>query len=548
MLFGLLTLITALTISAVAIYYSVAGLVAIFAAAPIPIIIMGSVLEIGKLVTAVWLHKYWHHAVWWLKAYLSIAVLVLMLITSMGIFGFLSSAHIEQTATASENVAKIEQIDEQILNEEEIVKRAEASIAQLESSGSTQDEQIQQQIDREQARIDTAYSRVQPAIDEQNEIIIKEETRLGTDVNLYKDLITTIDKNLTSIEQNIASGNIEAVQALVGVEADGNLGPATERAIESFRSAQNSEKQRLTDLITTNSKNITSTVIDAARVEIQRQRSLAEAEVASSNELISRLRQQLGTVDVEEQSRLITEQRQTIQSTRVRLETLTQEKFELETSYRKLEAEVGPVKYLAEFIYGTTADSDLLEEAVRWVIVIIIFVFDPLAVLLLIASQYTFEINSRNKKETISNNEEEKNELPNPTDVERPITVNDSGPDSNFPAFHSQRSFIKVPDEDDRAGDNGRDITETLARVEPITKEEELRELEYLAKEQQEDFNNDKESWKHDHPDQTLKKYKTLFIQGKIDNLPWEGYTDYKQNEEQNENSLFQKLRNNDNN
>lgn len=548
MLFGLLTLITALTISAVAIYYSVAGLVAIFAAAPIPIIIMGSVLEIGKLVTAVWLHKYWHHAVWWLKAYLSIAVLVLMLITSMGIFGFLSSAHIEQTATASENVAKIEQIDEQILNEEEIVKRAEASIAQLESSGSTQDEQIQQQIDREQARIDTAYSRVQPAIDEQNEIIIKEETRLGTDVNLYKDLITTIDKNLTSIEQNIASGNIEAVQALVGVEADGNLGPATERAIESFRSAQNSEKQRLTDLITTNSKNITSTVIDAARVEIQRQRSLAEAEVASSNELISRLRQQLGTVDVEEQSRLITEQRQTIQSTRVRLETLTQEKFELETSYRKLEAEVGPVKYLAEFIYGTTADSDLLEEAVRWVIVIIIFVFDPLAVLLLIASQYTFEINSRNKKETISNNEEEKNELPNPTDVERPITVNDSGPDSNFPAFHSQRSFIKVPDEDDRAGDNGRDITETLARVEPITKEEELRELEYLAKEQQEDFNNDKESWKHDHPDQTLKKYKTLFIQGKINNLPWEGYTDYKQNEEQNENSLFQKLRNNDNN
>lgn len=548
MLFGLLTLITALTISAVAIYYSVAGLVAIFAAAPIPIIIMGSVLEIGKLVTAVWLHKYWHHAVWWLKAYLSIAVLVLMLITSMGIFGFLSSAHIEQTATASENVAKIEQIDEQILNEEEIVKRAEASIAQLESSGSTQDEQIQQQIDREQARIDTAYSRVQPAIDEQNEIIIKEETRLGTDVNLYKDLITTIDKNLTSIEQNIASGNIEAVQALVGVEADGNLGPATERAIESFRSAQNSEKQRLTDLITTNSKNITSTVIDAARVEIQRQRSLAEAEVASSNELISRLRQQLGTVDVEEQSRLITEQRQTIQSTRVRLETLTQEKFELETSYRKLEAEVGPVKYLAEFIYGTTADSDLLEEAVRWVIVIIIFVFDPLAVLLLIASQYTFEINSRNKKETISNNEEEKNELPNPNDVERPITVNDSGPDSNFPAFHSQRSFIKVPDEDDRAGDNGRDITETLARVEPITKEEELRELEYLAKEQQEDFNNDKESWKHDHPDQTLKKYKTLFIQGKINNLPWEGYTDYKQNEEQNENSLFQKLRNNDNN
>ena len=89
MIFGLLTLITALSISAVAIYYSVAGLMAIFAAAALPIMIMGGVLEIGKLVTAVWLHKYWKQATWWLKSYLSIAVVVLMFITSMGIFGFL---------------------------------------------------------------------------------------------------------------------------------------------------------------------------------------------------------------------------------------------------------------------------------------------------------------------------------------------------------------------------------------------------------------------------------------------------------------------------
>src|SRR6056297_589747 len=114
MLIGILTLITALCISAVAIYYSVAGLVAIFAAAAIPIIIMGGVLEVSKLVTAVWLHRNWREATWWLKSYLTAAVVVLMFITSMGIFGFLSKAHIEQTAGAQQSAAQIEQLEEQI--------------------------------------------------------------------------------------------------------------------------------------------------------------------------------------------------------------------------------------------------------------------------------------------------------------------------------------------------------------------------------------------------------------------------------------------------
>ena len=107
MLLGILTFLSALTISAVAIYYSVAGLAAIFAAAVIPIIIMGVSLEVGKLVTAVWLHRHWSRAAWWLKTYLSIAVIVLMFITSMGIFGFLSKAHIEQTSMSQEQVALI---------------------------------------------------------------------------------------------------------------------------------------------------------------------------------------------------------------------------------------------------------------------------------------------------------------------------------------------------------------------------------------------------------------------------------------------------------
>ena len=125
MALAILVLITALCISAVAIYYSVAGLVAIFAAAAVPIMIMGGILEIGKLVTAVWLHKYWRQATWWLKSYLSVAVIVLMFITSMGIFGFLSKAHIEQTSAGEESVAQVQQIVSEVDRLEAIIKRAD---------------------------------------------------------------------------------------------------------------------------------------------------------------------------------------------------------------------------------------------------------------------------------------------------------------------------------------------------------------------------------------------------------------------------------------
>ena len=110
MILALLTLFTALTISAVAAYYSIVGLIAIFSAAAIPIAVMGIVLEVGKLVTASWLYQNWKAVPRLLKGYLAFAVFVLMFITSMGIFGFLSKAHIEQTTLASDNTLEIELI------------------------------------------------------------------------------------------------------------------------------------------------------------------------------------------------------------------------------------------------------------------------------------------------------------------------------------------------------------------------------------------------------------------------------------------------------
>ena len=144
-----------------------------------------------------------------------------------------------------------------------------------------------------------------------------------------------------------------------------------------------------------------SPVIATARDEIQRLRKSAEEQVKASQKLIDRLRSQLAQSDkTDEIDKAVDEQLARIKTAEAEIDILTEEKYKVEAEYRKLEAEVGPIKYIAEFVYGEKADKNLLEEAVRWVILIIIFVFDPLAVLLLIASQYTFEFARDRKKQS----------------------------------------------------------------------------------------------------------------------------------------------------
>ena len=387
MLLGILTLITALSISAVAIYYSVAGLMTIFAAAALPIMIMGGALEIGKLVTAVWLHRYWSQATWWLKTYLTTAVFVLMFITSMGIFGFLSKAHIEQTASANEGIAQIERIDAEIARNEQIIDRAETKIQELETSGTGASNQLQNQIDREQGRIDSAYDRIQPAIEEQNQIIA------GV-TQLFQQELDRIDEELALLQSYIDAGEIAKAQAMVGARADGAFGPRTARAFTDFQDAKRAERNEWLQKIQDAAQ---SPTVISARNEIQRLRASADEQIAQSNALINNLRNQLKSNNGNDLQALLDEQNERVRTASSEIDTLYDQKFQLEAEYRKLEAEVGPVKYIAEFIYGEQADNSLLEEAVRWVIITIIFVFDPLAVLLLIASQYTFEFNRKRK-------------------------------------------------------------------------------------------------------------------------------------------------------
>ena len=485
-LFGLWTMLVALTISGVAAYYSIIGLVAIFAAAMIPIIIMGAALEVGKLTTAVWLHANWNKAKWWMKLYLSFALVALMFITSMGIFGFLSKAHIEQTAANAENVAQIERIDAELARNEGLIARSEQKIQKAESSVGNNNANIQEQIDTEQKRIDDTLKRIQPAIDEQNKIIADarkgdetkvapymeqlkgldaELARLDKTANDYETKLAEVGKDTTAINEKIAvyqkqidqiNADIEELQRLsksgskedikkfqqtIGIRSDGFFGQDTAKKTTEWKEANQkridelsatmtnlrkeweasntTERDRLRGLIADARGEKTqavkkrkievlkvidevrakeSPVVASAMAQIAQIRKSADDQIKASQKLINELRNTItvgGDADVDA---LVDAEQAKIKTATAEIDTLIEEKYKLQASNRKLEAEVGPVKYIAEFIYGDQADKNMLEEAVRWVILILVAVFDPLAVVLVIAGLTLLEANRRPPK------------------------------------------------------------------------------------------------------------------------------------------------------
>jgi hypothetical protein len=564
MYLGVLVLITALTISGVAIYYSIAGLVAIFAAAALPIMIMGGALEIGKLVTAVWLHRYWRQAVWWLKTYLTVAVVVLMFITSMGIFGFLSKAHIEQTSAGQESVAQVQRIEGEIERQQDIIVRAEQKIQKLETSNIGGDANIQAQIDAEQDRIDKAYERIQPAIDEQQKIIDSQAT-------LYINELAKIDADMATLQGYIDSGETAKAQQMIGASADGIFGKKTADKIGDWQEQKQAERIELIEKIEQATNNPQA---QTAAAEIKRLRTTAESQIAQSNELINRLRNQLGDTDKTESiDQEVDEQNLRIKNANDQIDTLIAEKYTIEGEYRKLEAEVGPIKYIAEFVYGEDADKNMLEEAVRWVIIVIIFVFDPLAVLLLIASQYTFDFHRRSKDDSgerlrqwqdyeqaraqrIVDNPGYNTDDPAPTQekeevderVDEPtdsdiqdvdVEHNERDRETDDEESLSGRSDVEpdeeqVPDSDqtqERTSteqDTGGSATASEEEVDSKKKVESSEELERLSEEEFDalddnlDWKRAKHQWKQENPSETLKEYKDLYLNGVINELPWE--------------------------
>jgi peptidoglycan hydrolase-like protein with peptidoglycan-binding domain len=490
-----LTLISGISISVVAIYYSVAGLVAIFAAAAVPIIVMGVTLEISKLVATLWLKWNWDQAPRLIKTYLTIAVIVLMFITSMGIFGFLSKAHIDQTASSLDGVARVEQIDKEIGRQNALVKRAEDRLTRIETSGVGTEANVQRQIDAEQGRINSAYDRVQSAIDEQQRII-------DSQIQLFQDELTKIDQELATLQGYIDTNDIRKAQAMVGTRVDGQYGPATASAFQRWQAAKSQE--RITIISRIESAN-TNPTVKSARDEIQRIRKGVEVQIAESNTLINRLRSQLGQTDAGEIERLLTEQRTIISAATAEVDNLTGQKYQLEAETRKLEAEVGPIKFIADFIYGDRADKNTLEEAVRWMILIIVAVFDPLAIVLLLASQHSFQMfrqaNDDDKLilEPPLDNVDIVEEINIDTDAVEPQSVDTVTDLEPVP----ESILIDNNETEDRPDDD-----------EFVLENAHPREKAAMHR------------WKEENPTDSLKYQRKLLDKGVITELPWDIYVD----------------------
>ena len=242
-----LALFSGLTLSVVAEYYSILGLTSIFSAAVIPVVIMGIALGLGKITATLWLKQNWKIAPWSMRIYLFTAIVVLMIVTSMGIFGFLSKAHSDQSLVSGDVQAKISVYDEKI-----------------------------------------------------------------------KTAKDNIDANRKALKQMD-----ESVDQIMGRSQDEK---GADKAV-ALRRTQQKERARL------------------------------QSEIQAEQKTISQL---------------------------------SEERAPIAAEVRKVEAEVGPIKYIAQFVYGETNEG-LLEKAVTWVIIILIIVFDPLAVILLLSSQISFQ-------------------------------------------------------------------------------------------------------------------------------------------------------------
>jgi len=357
---AILTLLTALSISAVAIYYSILGLAAIFAGAAIPIMVMGSVLEVGKLVTASWLYQNWKVAPKFIKAYLSIAVVVLMFITSMGIFGFLSKAHVEQTSLGTIGTEKLATIDEKLLRSQNRIERWSLDIERLMSG---EDVRVDVLVDKEQLELDKLYARID-----------KEKQALRDQA-----------------DKDIELQNNRLKQAQERKDAD--IAAAQERFDGAF------SKKGLDEAIAKATANELAVASAAQKIIVEIQNKLKEDlagvdtkyadQITSIETIINDYKSQANTKTGDIEGKIIALEDQ-IEAEQDKIDQVNEDKIVLMSKQAQLEVEVGPLKYIAEFVYGQEANQNLLEAAVRWVIIIIIVVFDPLAVLLLIAANMSF--------------------------------------------------------------------------------------------------------------------------------------------------------------
>jgi hypothetical protein len=390
MFLALLIFVTAISISAIAAWYSIAGLIAVFSAAVMPVIIMGGALETGKIVATVWLHQNWHRAPRMFKWYLIPAIAVLMFITSMGIFGFLSKAHIEQTSMSEEQVAQIKSLDSKMVRSEAKIVRWTDELSRLAKG--------------EDVRVDNLVDRDNDALKEIREQINKEKANARADaekaITLQNDrLAQAAERKEADIKaaQDRKTADIAAVQeryknSFGKSKLDDAIALAQQTELDATETAKRNELS-VASAAQREIKNINAT-LNQRLSEIDKKYA---PELQTVNQRIQKLRDQANTKTDDIDGR-IEELEQFVDQEQKEIDQIREEVFVFEKEYRKLEAEVGPIKYIAAFIYDQSPDQNLLEKAVRWVIVLLVVVFDPLALTLILASTKQFEWARNNKK------------------------------------------------------------------------------------------------------------------------------------------------------
>ena len=362
MIFALFVLFTALCISATAAYYSIVGLMAIFSGAVVSIAVMGTVLEVGKLVTASWLYQFWPRIPKLIRLYLTISVVILMLITSMGIFGYLSKAHLQQNAMSEEQVAQIEVYAEKLVRSNAKIQRWNDDIGRLNRGENVRVDLL---IKNEQEQLNIIYDRIK---DE------KLQLKLIAD-----EQIAVQDSKLTEYAERTKTD-----LALLQQRPDGKVDDETGKT----------EKEIAIDKVRKRDRGVSWVARDKMRKiseQLRKDFSKTDKEYASQiktiNTRIQELRQQaqLKTEDIDTKIASLEgfiEKEQTV------ADNARVTKLQHESKYREIEVDVGPVKYIADMIYGDSAGT-MLDSAVRAVIITLIFVFDPLAVLLVVAGNMT---------------------------------------------------------------------------------------------------------------------------------------------------------------
>jgi len=370
--FIVMTLFSALAVSAVAAYFSIVGLMAIFSALPLSILSMGIVLEIAKLVTASWVYQYWERIAFLMKTYMITAVIVLSLITSIGIFGFLSKAHMDQAASAGDAGAEVTRIEQLVERERGKIISLEERIQRIDDGGVLD---ITDSIRQQEEIRDTAWDRVQGDIDYAEEQIDKIRTSLDSDLAIEQSKLDGLDAIVASYTTQGTTGN--------AFSRTDNVAKGLE-----VREGQKAERSEI-DIKIKELRDYAEQQIAGYRNQITTYRADTQTTIDGANSEINRLRDNESSAQTGRDGQIDTLQSQ-IDDVYLRISDYNEDLFEKRSVVRELDNEVGPVKYIAQLLYGSSGTA-AVDSAVQIVIMLLIFVFDPLAIILIIAANLSFK-------------------------------------------------------------------------------------------------------------------------------------------------------------